>query len=64
MQRIEIFSILRTVELQEFEYEVDKKGHGGVKIIIENLTDKNLKNELTSLMEKFNYEMIVGQLID
>lgn len=63
MKKIRIISIQKVVELEEFEYEIDPLGHGGVKILVENLKNKKLCLELKGIMKKFNYPMIVGVMI-
>lgn len=63
MKKIRIISIQKVVELEEFEYEIDPLGHGGVKILVENLKNKKLSLELKDIMKKFNYPMIVGVLL-
>lgn len=63
MKKIRIISIQKVVELEEFEYEIDPLGHGGVKILVENLKNKKLSLELKDIMKKFNYPMIVGVLV-
>ncbi|MCG3697313.1 hypothetical protein L5F39_06790 [Aliarcobacter butzleri] len=63
MRRVEIMALMKVINLEPFEYKIDLLGHGGVKIIVDKLRDKELKFNLEEIMEKYNYSIIVGRLV-
>lgn len=61
MEKIKIFAINKVVELKPFEYEIDNLSrHGGVRIILENLINEELKLELNEITKRDNLDMVVG----